>query len=139
MKSGIAIFDKEHISGSLYFYKVKNDIIVNGVLTGNISGKYGCHIHKFVDPNISMLGGHYDKTGNKHPYHTGDLPNAIFTNKKCNFNGTLKNVTLEQLYGRALVIHTSYDDMKHIKNGHSGEIKDFAIIGRTDVSFIKNS
>jgi Cu-Zn family superoxide dismutase len=132
MRVAVAIFS-DRIDGRLTFECIESDVTVKGVLTSkNLKGCFGCHIHKFGDPEIDMLGGHYDKNGAEHPYHTGDLPNVHFHKGKCIVDATLYNVTLEQLYGRSIVVHKNCDDMGSVKNGHSGKIRDFAVIVRSD-------
>ena len=89
------------------------------------------HIHKYGDPSIHLMGGHYDKHHKNHPNHTGDLKNIYFYNGHAKIKDILTNVKLEQLYGRGLVIHKNCDDYGHIENGHSGKIFSHGIIARS--------
>ena len=139
MKEGLAIFTGDTIQGNVRFIPFNSNILVRGDVTSGTHpsgvhihrGMFACHIHKYADPAIEMLGGHYDKTGNEHPNHTGDMSNIFFTRGKSMIISELKDVTLEQLYGRTIVIHKKCDDMGHVENGHAGPISSFAVIGRS--------
>ena len=133
MRIGVAEFHND-IKGRLIFEVMGDKMLIKGeLMSDKMNGLYGCHIHKYGDQNIEMLGGHYDKTNSDHPHHTGDLPNALFINGVAFVSCIINNVKLEQLYGRSVVIHKKCDDLKPEKNGHSGKIKDFAIIVRSDI------
>ena len=136
MKSGVAIFSGS-INGKLLFETASNgkDVKVQGYLYSDLKkyqkGDFGCHVHKYGDPSIKMMGGHYDKNHAEHPHHTGDLPNARFINGRSLINSNLKNVNLNQLYGRSIVIHKHCDDLHADENGHSGRILEYAVIARS--------
>ena len=141
---------------------VKGDVIIKATPTGvKVSahfeelpaGEHGFHIHKNGDlRGEGCLGAceHYNKgTPCDHGgprtqiRHTGDLGNI--SNPPFRKSYSLKDVTVQDLYGRSLIVHADADDLgkgdfpDSKTTGHSGKRIACAIIGRALTTCIKKT
>lgn len=107
-------------------------------------GLIGFHVHEKgnLTGGCSTLGPHYNPTNAKHGKlndpnsHRGDLGN-LYANLegRCEQTITSKLLTLNELVGRSLVIHSNMDDLgrvgdeESLKTGNSGERFCCGIIG----------
>jgi len=93
-------------------------------------GKHGIHLHEkglCEGPDFKSAGGHFRKEGQKHglkqkgAHHFGDLPNLLVS-QDGTFSSFLsvRDVKLEDIRGKALVIHEKEDDQKTDPAGDSG-------------------
>ena len=97
-------------------------------LPPNPTGFYGFHIHEFGDCSMGSrdgyfkaAGGHYNPTNQLHPLHAGDLPMLIATstgNARLNF--LTDRFTVNDIVGRAVIIHYDYDNYTSQPSGDSG-------------------
>lgn len=128
---GSEVFPK--INGFVSFYAVKNGVLVsvqvNGLPTGEIDKNhrvFAFHIHNgesctgnAKDP-FANAGTHLNPSNMPHPYHSGDLP-PIFSN-----NGSAWSLfftdrfTIEDVIGKALIIHSGVDDFTSQPAGNAG-------------------
>lgn len=90
-------------------------------------GPHGFHIHdggscNVGDPEEPFMeaGGHWNPTNEPHGNHAGDFP-VLFSNKgtasMCFFTDRFK---VEDIIGRAIIIHESPDDYRSQPSGNAG-------------------
>jgi Cu-Zn family superoxide dismutase len=108
-------------------------------------GKHGFHIHKAGDmreKDCSGLCEHFDKGHRPHRHgsyrskerHTGDLGNLTRSTRTRRF--CLPNVSVQELWGRSIIVHAGPDDEgkgsheDSATTGHSGARMACAIFGR---------
>jgi len=118
------------IFGVIEFYEFKKGVFlvwdINGLDFGQNS-VHGFHIHDGTacggigsDP-FAESGKHFDKSGNSHPYHSGDLP-PLFANNGHAFGCVFtERITKKDILGLTVVIHSSSDDFTSQPSGNSGE------------------
>jgi len=108
------------------------------------AGKKGFHVHEkgnLID-YCKSLGSHYNPDNERHGdlnelhSHRGDLGNIIINeNGTCDMEFVSYKLTLNELIGRSLVIHSKQDDLGHGGNteslitGNSGSRLCCGIIG----------
>ena len=133
--------------------KVKGTIILKDTKRGlkiicdlkNISeGFHGFHVHQFGDisDKANSLGGHYNPENKNHGglssknRHKGDFGNLIANkNNIVKYNFYVKDLKVNELLGRSLVIHEKKDDLglglnnESKKTGNSGKRIGYGIIG----------
>ena len=116
-------------------------------------GKHGFHIHKAGDlrgEGCKGLCEHFDKGNHMHgdappskrERHTGDLGNIELKSNQKELRQTyyVSDVTVEELWGRSIIIHADEDDLglgtaEDSKiTGHSGARIGCAIFGRMNCS-----
>ncbi len=88
------------------------------------SHPYALHIHEgniCKKNEFKETGNHYDKYGEKHPMHQGDLP-PLFSNNGYSYMKVYTNrFTPEEIKGKTLIIHSSFDDFVTQPSGNSGQ------------------
>ncbi len=143
----VAVFNMNGVVGEAEFYQRKNGVVVKSVFSKLPPGKHGYHIHKAGDlrgEGCKLACDHWHKgaatqhggppPSNK-PRHTGDLGNIEA--KPGSYEHFLRGVTVEELYGRSVIVHSDPDDYgkggheDSLTTGHSGARIACAIIGRT--------
>ena len=137
------------IKGEVIFSESPGGTKVHAVFTELPKGEHGFHIHKAGDMRgegckgacdhfhmgpKTQHGGPPTPTGKNQPRHTGDLGNLTGPSDEVTY--LLKGVTLEDLWGRSVIVHEDEDDLgrgpfedSHT-TGHSGKRIGCAIIGR---------
>jgi Cu-Zn family superoxide dismutase len=91
------------------------------------------HWHK----GSSTVHGGPPSSEKQGPRHTGDLGNIELKGGPCEMEYFLRKVTIEELYGRSIIVHADEDDLgkgteeDSQTTGHSGARIACAIIGRT--------
>lgn len=119
-----------NISGLVKFYKTMYaGILVEAeffnlpdVAAPGSSNFYAMHIHEYGDcsDNFSKAGGHYGAPGSLHPNHAGDMP-PLLANQGYAWTAFYdKRFTIEDILGRAVIIHQNPDDFHTQPSGNSG-------------------
>ncbi len=147
--SAVAVFKTNNIIGEAVATQYRNGVYISLYFTKLPHGKHGIHIHKAGDLRGEGCHGlceHYDIGNNSHggkpgetPHrHLGDLGNIEIISGKSYTQRKLylPDISVEELWGRSLVIHEKEDDLgKGIHDdskttGHSGARIGCAIFGR---------
>jgi Cu-Zn family superoxide dismutase len=153
MASAVAVFNGPDVVGTVEFIQRKSTVLVNAAFTALPPGQHGFHIHRAGDlrgegcqgacdhwhkgkgaGHKGTAAAHGGPPGTKGPRHTGDLGNITLSNSPYTFQ--LKNVQVDELYGRSVIVHADPDDLgkgEHedsLTTGHSGARIGCAIIGR---------
>ena len=84
---------------------------------------YGFHIHEYGDCTIPFdkTGNHYNPNNAKHPDHAGDMPPLLGNNGfawSVFYDG---RISIDEITGKSVVIHSMRDDFKTQPSGDSGE------------------
>lgn len=120
-----------NVTGTVTFTQTDQDLSVVADITGLSPGKHGIHIHEkddMSDPQLKSVGPHWDMAGKHHhggpetaEHHAGDLGNLTADDSgKAHMNGVLKNMKLDDLSGKSVIIHAGEDDLKTDPAGNSG-------------------
>ncbi|MCI0718034.1 MAG: superoxide dismutase family protein [Acidobacteria bacterium] len=127
------------VSGTILLRQKEGYILVAGEVTGLTPGKHGFHIHEFGDLRDSQgkyAGGHFNPTGEPHgapdapKHHVGDLGNIVADEKgTASVEKQLKGVKLNDLFGRAVVVHGGEDDLTSQPAGDAGSRMAVGVIG----------
>lgn len=149
LASAVCVFRTSEVVGDVLFYQRKNGVVVQSTFIKLPSGKHGYHIHKSGDlrgEGCLLACDHFHKgTASEHggpppsdePRHTGDLGNIEMKGKVLEIEQFLRGLTVEELYGRSLIVHADEDDLgkgneeDSKTTGHSGKRIACSIIGRT--------
>ncbi len=122
-----------NITGSTGFYQTPYGIMVITSVFGLPSSIDACnnnifaiHIHSgesctgnSLDPFLNA-GVHYNPKGCPHPHHSGDMP-PLFSSAGYAFSAYLtNNFTIDEIAGKAVVIHDRADDFTSQPSGNSG-------------------
>jgi Cu-Zn family superoxide dismutase len=142
----VAVFKTQQIEGEVLVSNYRDGVKLKAYFTKLPSGKHGFHIHKAGDLRGNGCAGlceHYDIGNNVHggppPHsqrHTGDLGNIEIKDGKCEKEYYIKGITIEDLWGRSIIVHADEDDLGHGPfedskiTGHSGARIGCAIFGR---------
>ncbi|MBE7048378.1 MAG: superoxide dismutase family protein [Ruminococcaceae bacterium] len=125
--------DYPHIDGIVFFYKIREGVLVSFQLNGlpvsdDICKKpiFAVHIHNGgsctgnnTDPFADAMM-HYNPNDCAHPYHAGDLP-PIFSVDGLGFSVFLINrFSAENIIGKTIIIHSAPDDFTTQPSGNSG-------------------
>ena len=147
--AAVATFDSPKVKGDVVIHQRKNGVVLFATFTRLPIGKHGFHIHKGGDlrgEGCKAACDHWHKgPPKKHggpphtdgPRHTGDLGNIeIKEGVAFQEEYFLEGVKVDELYGRAIIVHADPDDLgkgdfqdSHT-TGHSGTRIGCAIIGR---------
>lgn len=123
-----------NINGVVNFYSTAIGVIVAAQVSGLPYEKGKCnekvfafHIHEGRscsgngEEPFSNVKGHYNPYNCPHPQHVGDLP-VLFGNRGIAMIALLTDrFTIDEVKGRAVVIHENPDDFKTQPSGNSGE------------------
>lgn len=161
MSSAVAVFRTDAIQGEVVASARAGGVHVMAMFTRLPPGPHGFHIHKAGDlrgEGCMGLCEHYDKghhchggapsNGTRHKgehhkgghhkgeRHTGDLGNIELRGKKLRTTYFLKGVSVQDLWGRSIIVHEDKDDLgkgtfeDSSITGHSGKRIGCAIFGR---------
>lgn len=145
MAEAVAVFQQPTIQGEVLFLAKQGGVEVHATFTKLPTGLHGFHIHKAGDLRGEGCKGaceHFDLGHNEHggapgsdgPRHTGDLGNI--RGPRCSHRYFLKNLRVDDLFGRSVIVHQDEDDLgkgdheDSKTTGHSGARIGCAIIGR---------
>lgn len=122
-----------NLFGTVRFYEHLYGVVVVTEMEGlpnpeNIcsSPVFAFHIHQGssctgdeADP-FADSGMHYNPQNCPHPYHAGDMT-PLFGVNGCAFSAFLTDrFTLDEIIGRTVVLHASFDDFSTQPSGNSG-------------------
>jgi len=140
----VAVFNTRSVKGEVIFTQRKSGIAIEATFT-QLEGLHGFHIHKAGDLRGEGCHGacdhyhvgppevHGGPPGGRGERHTGDLGNV----SKGHYKYVLKGCSVEDLYGRSVIVHADEDDYglggaaDSLTTGHSGKRIACAIIGRS--------
>lgn len=118
-----------HLNGIVKFYKTPfNGLIMEAEFAGlpnssaNAPDFLGFHIHQLGDcsDDFKNTGEHFNPKNTSHPSHSGDLP-PLLNNDGYSFTLFYDDfLTIEQVVGRSIVIHSNRDDFTTQPSGDSG-------------------
>lgn len=144
----VAVLDTPDVKGEVSFYQKKGGVMLEYLFTKLPPGHHGFHIHRAGDlrgEGCKAACDHWHKgkptihggpPGHKGPRHTGDLGNLCMKGSECKGTLFLKHVSVEELYGRSVIVHEDEDDYgkgaheDSQTTGHSGARIACGIIGR---------
>ncbi|MDD3397480.1 MAG: superoxide dismutase family protein [Clostridia bacterium] len=126
-----------NIQGEVVFNQTKFGVEVTADIYGlppftrqdNLAiSPFGFHIHEGEDCNAGSLEnpfpntlGHYNPYNQPHGNHAGDFPILMpLSNGYAHMSFLTDKFTVEQVLGKALVIHQSPDDYRTQPSGNSG-------------------
>ncbi len=119
------------VAGEVVFTGQPGGLRVTVAASGLSPGEHGFHIHEIGDcsaPDATSAKGHYNPAGKAHGHHAsndrhgGDLPNLTADARgEARFAADLPGLTLDEIYGRSVVIHADPDDYKSQPAGNSGK------------------
>ena len=123
------------ISGTVMFYDYPLGVLTVTDIHGlpKADGVYAFHIHtgsSCEGMNYSDADGHYNPTNSLHPYHAGDLPPLFSNNGNALMAVRTGRFTIDDIEGRAIVIHENPDDFTTQPSGNSGKIIACGLIHR---------
>ena len=136
--------DYPGISGTVRLYQTSQGVIVLAEVSGlpqsdrPCQGQvFGFHIHEGTDcggnaddPFADAMT-HFNPNGCGHPHHAGDLP-PLFENSGFALSLFLTNrFSVDQVIGRAVIIHGHPDDFATQPSGNSGTKIACGVIRRT--------
>lgn len=122
------------INGIVKFYQTRQGVIVASEVCGLPDGEGVCkngvfafHIHEgrsctgnTEDPFANALT-HYDKYGNEHPYHSGDMPPLFGNNGYAVSVFLTDRFSIDEIIGKAVIIHSGVDDFTSQPAGNAGK------------------
>ena len=121
------------LHGRVSFYQTRIGVLVSAEIAGlpftneNCKGQiFGFHLHagesctgnEYV-PFANALT-HYDTRGCPHPAHTGDFPSLLGNNGYAISVFLTDRFTVDDVIGKAVIIHSSPDDFTTQPSGNSG-------------------
>ena len=148
MLRAVAVLQSDKVKGQVLFRQNGTNVEVQADFTELPPGDHGFHIHKAGDlrgegckgacdhftygADSTEHGGPPPPSGESGPRHTGDLGNI----RVGHYEFLLKNLPIEELYGRSVIVHQDPDDLGQggyedsKTTGHSGARIGCAVIGR---------
>jgi Cu-Zn family superoxide dismutase len=122
--------------------------IVADVAGVDKDGMHGIHVHEngmcehhpatSADTGakpFSTAGGHFNPAGAEHacpptdPRHAGDLGNISISGGKGHLELSVANLSMDQLNGKAIILHAGQDDCKTQPTGNSGDRIACGVVG----------
>ena len=119
--------------------------IVADVAGVDKDGMHGIHVHENgmcehhpADAGakpFSTAGGHFNPANAEHacpptdPRHAGDLGNIDISGGKGHLELSVANLSMDQLNGKAIILHAGQDDCKTQPTGNSGDRIACGVVG----------
>lgn len=148
----VAVLITPKVEGEVCFYPKKTGVLVACRFTRLPPGYHGFHIHRAGDlrgEGCKAACDHWHRGSptthggpptHKGPRHTGDLGNLKMEEGESLLEKTffLKHVSIDELYGRSVIVHEDEDDYgkgphdDSKTTGHSGARIACAVIGRME-------
>jgi Cu-Zn family superoxide dismutase len=129
-------------TGTVYFSRTQNGILVTADVMGLSPGKHGFHIHEFGDctaPDGTSAGGHFNPENQPHAgpdaakRHVGDLGNIeADASGNAHYKRTdahLKFDGRDSIIGRGVIVHAGEDDLVSQPTGNAGPRVACGVIG----------
>ena len=119
--------DYEKIQGKVLFYPVNNMVLVCASVYGfpkNQSFFHGFHIHEggsCTGADLADTKRHYNPDRQAHPFHSGDLPPLLSCSGIAYMEVLTNRITIKEILGKTVVIHSGSDDFRSQPSGDSGE------------------
>ena len=122
------------IRGLVRFYQTDHGVYVITSITGLPRGTSPCnspifamHIHdgnscdgRSDENAFPDSGMHFNPHGCEHPYHAGDLPPLFSANGLAMSSVLTNRFTVQEIIGKAVIIHSGMDDFTTQPSGNSG-------------------
>ena len=121
------------ISGTVRLYQTDRGVVVWAEISGLPHGGlpcqgrvFGFHIHKgsdcggSMDDPIADAMSHYNPNDCEHPHHAGDLPPLFGSGGSALCVCLTDRFTVDEVIGRAVIIHDHPDDFTTQPSGNSG-------------------
>ncbi len=132
------------LKATVEFFKIKEGVLVSisvsGLPVNNDACKkpiFAMHIHSGsrcsgneTDPFADALT-HYNPNNCPHPYHVGDMPPIFGVNGSGFLMFLTDRFSVEEVVGKAVIIHSNPDDFTTQPSGNSGEKIACGIIEKT--------
>ncbi len=122
--------DNSNVSGKVTFTEVPGGVKIVADIDGLKSGEHGFHIHEHGDcsgHDGSAAASHYNLTHKKHggpdnpERHLGDFVNIVADqNGHGHYEHLDKDLNLNSIIGRSIIIHADRDDLITQPTGNSG-------------------
>lgn len=122
------------ITGVMKLYQLCGCVMVMVEVEGLPTGQKPCggtifafHIHDGRECSgdredcFADAGGHYDPHGCPHPYHAGDMPPLFGACGRAFLAFVTDRFRVNEVLGRAVIIHGMDDDFHTQPSGNSGE------------------
>ncbi|HEY8365133.1 MAG TPA: superoxide dismutase family protein [Haloplasmataceae bacterium] len=123
-----------NIYGEVFFEEIPEGVMVNVYVEGlpNYTpgnppiGPHGFHIHEFGDCTgnenepFMNAGKHYNPNNQPHGNHAGDLPSLFSNNGVAYMTFFTNKFTIDEIIGKAVIIHENPDDYRTEPSGNSG-------------------
>lgn len=124
----------QDIEGVVVFYQGFNEVVVAMEIKnlpdeeGQCAiNKYAIHIHEGGEcrdeayNSFNSAGGHYNPDNCRHPAHAGDMPTIISNNGNAFMAFLTNRFNVEEILGRTVILHKTFDDMISDPDGNAGE------------------
>lgn len=119
------------VHGRVLFTQKMDGVAVHAEIHGlpqTPSGFFGFHLHEGVcgDPGVDPNNyfpdskGHFNPRGTEHPMHAGDFPPLLSDNSSAYLTFMTGRFTVDQILGRAVIIHLHPDNFTTQPSGDSG-------------------
>lgn len=122
------------IKGNVQFYRLCEGVLVKAEIDGLPLGEKPCaesvfafHIHEGTecsgnqDDCFADAKGHYNPFNCPHPYHAGDMPPLFGVNGSAFLMFVTDRFKIEEVLGRAVIVHKMSDDFHTQPSGNAGE------------------